>query len=70
MDLGTFAPQELLKILATLLHEIATANDEFQRMAAKTIRQETGEALVAVTAWSSTPAESSDNMDASAMRKL
>ncbi|KAJ1032932.1 hypothetical protein NDA16_000211 [Ustilago loliicola] len=30
MDLATFAPQELLKILATLLHEIATANDEFQ----------------------------------------
>ncbi|SPO25673.1 related to PCL6 - cyclin like protein interacting with Pho85p [Ustilago trichophora] len=30
MDLATFPPQELLKILATLLHEIATANDEFQ----------------------------------------
>ncbi|SAM82062.1 related to PCL6-cyclin like protein interacting with Pho85p [Ustilago bromivora] len=30
MNLATFASQELLKILATLLHEIATANDEFQ----------------------------------------
>ncbi|PWZ02236.1 cyclin-domain-containing protein [Testicularia cyperi] len=30
MDLATFPSQELLKVLATLLHEIATANDEFQ----------------------------------------
>lgn len=30
MDLAAFSPQELLKILAMLLHEIATANDEFQ----------------------------------------
>ena len=30
MNLATFPPQELLKVLATLLHEIATANDEFR----------------------------------------
>lgn len=30
MNLAKHPPQELLKILATLLHEIATANDEFQ----------------------------------------
>ncbi|KAN0061691.1 cyclin-like protein interacting with PHO85 [Thecaphora frezii] len=30
MNLATFPPQDLLKVLATLLHEIATANDEFR----------------------------------------
>ncbi|EPQ28566.1 uncharacterized protein PFL1_03870 [Pseudozyma flocculosa PF-1] len=35
MNLATFPPQELLKVLATLLHEIATANDEFRTESGK-----------------------------------
>ncbi|PWN49157.1 cyclin-domain-containing protein [Violaceomyces palustris] len=30
LDLATFPPQDLLKVLATLLHQIATANDELR----------------------------------------
>ncbi|EST05475.1 Cyclin PHO80-like protein [Kalmanozyma brasiliensis GHG001] len=67
MDLATFAPQELLKILATLLHEIATANDEFQPDGSKDTSSRKGNRSRDRSA-PATPAESAHSADGSALR--
>ncbi|GAC93482.1 cyclin [Pseudozyma hubeiensis SY62] len=69
MDLATFAPQELLKILATLLHEIATANDDFQPDGGKDESSRSRRsARSRDRSTPATPADSNDTTDASAMR--
>lgn len=69
MDLATFPPQELLKILATLLHEIATANDEFQPDGSKDESARSKRAARSRDRSApATPAESADTGDASALR--
>ncbi|SNX84444.1 related to PCL6 - cyclin like protein interacting with Pho85p [Melanopsichium pennsylvanicum] len=64
MDLATFAPQELLKILATLLHEIATANDEFQPDGSKDDSRSKRGGRSRDRSAPTTPAESGDGPDA------
>lgn len=69
MDLATFPPQELLKILATLLHEIATANDEFQPDGGKDDSSRSRRAARSRDRSApATPAEPGDNTSASATR--
>ncbi|KAJ9479058.1 PHO85 cyclin-6 [Pseudozyma hubeiensis] len=69
MDLAAFAPQELLKILATLLHEIATANDDFQPDGGKDESSRSRRAARSRDrSTPATPADLNDTTDASAMR--
>lgn len=69
MNLAKHPPQELLKILATLLHEIATANDEFQPDGSKDDpkRSRRGPRSRDRSA-PSTPADGGDNGSASSSR--